>query len=533
MGDDNDTDGWSREETSDAGLAELRHRALMLDTVLDAVVSTDKAWRVTGWNRAAEEMFGWTVEEAIGRQIRDLIPVEYLSATPDEVRSKLTEGPGTWIGVSINTRRDGSTFYVDSRASVIRGEDEQVLGVVAVMRDITRLWEAEEGARRHQATVQGVNLVLREALVCETSADLARIALSVAEELTDSQFGFICEINEAGRFDTIAISDTGWEACRVADGSLVLARDLPIRGIRGRVIQERRSMVFNDPSAHEDWVAPPEGHPPLQSFLGVPLWVGDRIIGEVGLANRESGYRPEDVRAIEALSAAFVEALMRKRAEERVRGSLVEKEVLLKEIHHRVKNNLQVISSLLNLQSRQIQDEAVLELFRESQNRVRSMALTHEQLYRSSDLAEIDLSRYVKDLAGGLVRSYGIDPRRVRLKVEVSDVALPLDVAIPSGLIVTELVSNALKHAFPGGREGEIRIELSETDSGRARLYVADNGVGLPGAVEIESSGSLGLRLLRSLATQLDGSIKATSDNGTTVCIEFEMPPKGDGGTTS
>lgn len=533
MSETNDTAASSPPESSDIRPEELRHRAQLLDSVLDAVISTDEAWRITSWNRAAEKMYGWNAEEVIGRPLGEVVPTEYHSTTPDEVRSKLTEGPGTWIGVAINTRKDGSTFYSDQRASVIRDDDDNVVGVVAVMRDITRLREAEEQTRRHQAITDGINRVQREALLSKTSADLSRVYLSVAEKVTDSQFGFVAEVNEAGRLDTIAISDTGWEACRVVDGSLLLGGDLPIRGIRGRVIQERRAMVFNDPSTHEDWIEPPEGHPAITAFLGVPLWRGDRIIGEIGLANRNAGYGPAEVRAIETLSVAFVEALLRLRAEERVRSSLAEKEVLLREIHHRVKNNLQVISSLLRLQSRKVEDAAVQELFHESQNRVRSMALTHEQLYRSKDLAEVDLERYVRDLATGLFRSYGVDSRKVRLTVDASEAPLPIDLAISCGLIVTELVSNALKHAFPNGRDGELRIELSTDETGRAQLVVADDGVGLPDNVEIESSGTLGLRLVKSLATQLEGTIRSSDDNGTTVCIKFEIPGKEAGGETS
>ena len=531
MGDENDRTLPSRDDITGLTNDELRHRARLFDSILDAVVSTDASWIVRSWNRAAEEMYGWTAEEAIGRPIAEVVPTVYSVATADEVRHKLTEGPGAWVGEAVNRRKDGTTFHADCRASVIRDQDEKILGIVAIMRDITRLRAAEDRASRHSATLQGINRLMREGLACETSADVGKVCLSVAEELTGSQFGFIAEINDEGLFNTIAISDPGWEACRVPEGSLALAVDMPIRGIRGRVVQERTSMIFNDPSSHDDWVALPVGHPPLNSFLGVPLWVGDELFGEIGLANRESGYGPDDIRAVEALSAAFVEVLSRKRAEERVRDSLAEKEVLLREVHHRVKNNLQVITSLLNMQSRQVKDETVMELFRESQNRVRSMALTHEQLYRSSDLANVDLGRYVKDLASGLFRSYGVDPRRVRLTVATIREPLPLDLAIPCGLIITELVSNALKHAFPDGREGEIRIELTTDDTGLTTLRVVDNGVGLPEYVVGTSNKTLGLRLVISLATQLGGTIDVSGDDGTMFCVEFEIPGNGDGGT--
>jgi two-component sensor histidine kinase len=152
----------------------------------------------------------------------------------------------------------------------------------------------------------------------------------------------------------------------------------------------------------------------------------------------------------------------------------------LKEIHHRVKNNLQIISSLLSLQSRHIQDPRALEVFKEGQSRVRSMALIHEKLYQSKDLARVDFSEYVRNLTAYLFRSYEINSGRVGLKIQVEDVLLAVDAAIPCGLIINELVSNSLKHAFAGGRSGEISITLRPEDEGWLTLIVADNGAVCP-----------------------------------------------------
>jgi PAS domain S-box-containing protein len=209
-------------------------------------------------------------------------------------------------------------------------------------------------------------------------------------------------------------------------------------------------------------------------------------------------------------------------AEELIKASLREKEALLKEIHHRVKNNLQVVSSLLGLQSRVVLDPEVRKMFEESQNRVFSMSLLHETLYQSGNLSQIDFPEYIRQLADHLFRSYGVAGERIRLRTELERLPLSLDAAVPCGLIINELVSNSLKYAFPEGRSGEIRIGL-HGQSGMAKLVVADNGVGLQREVDWATTRSLGLRLVRSLAQQLGANIEVLPDSGTEIKLLFPI----------
>jgi len=210
----------------------------------------------------------------------------------------------------------------------------------------------------------------------------------------------------------------------------------------------------------------------------------------------------------------------RRVAEERVRASLAEKEVLLKEIHHRVKNNLQVIISLLSLQSEHLDDPRILDMFRESESRIRSMALIHEMLYRSENLSRIDVSDYLERLTGDLVNVYAPVSTGVALELECEGVALGMDTAILLGLLVNELVSNALKHAFPEAGPGVISIGLSEPTVGRFRLVVSDDGVGLPAEVDL-SAETLGLSLVRILARQLEAEVAVRREGGTRFEIDF------------
>jgi two-component sensor histidine kinase len=216
------------------------------------------------------------------------------------------------------------------------------------------------------------------------------------------------------------------------------------------------------------------------------------------------------------------EIVERMRVEDKLRESLKEKEVLLKEIHHRVKNNLQVISSLLYLQSKKIQDKPALNMFVESQNRIRSMALIHEKLYKSQDMVNIDFSEYIRSLIGHLANSYGTQLKNVRIKVNIDNVLLSIEKGIPCGLIINELVTNALKYAFPDGQKGEIVIEIVRNRNQSIVLSVADNGVGFPETVDIYKSETLGLQLVKNLTLQLKGKIEMHKGEGAKFLVTFE-----------
>ena len=209
-----------------------------------------------------------------------------------------------------------------------------------------------------------------------------------------------------------------------------------------------------------------------------------------------------------------------KQAIEQIKSSLHEKEVLLKEIHHRVKNNMQVITSLLSLQSKTISDEKALAVFEDSQNRVKSMALIHETLYQSKDLSRIDFAEYLQKLVAHVSRSYRIRPNAIKINLKVNDVSLPIDTAVPCGLIINELASNALKYAFPADTKGEVNIMFARADD-QYTLCVSDTGVGLPPDYDPEQSKSLGMKLVRMLTTQLNGEMECRNGVGTTFQITF------------
>ena len=219
------------------------------------------------------------------------------------------------------------------------------------------------------------------------------------------------------------------------------------------------------------------------------------------------------------LKAVIEIAFVKKAVEKKLTASLKEKEVLLKEVHHRVKNNMQVISSMLSLQSQHITDKASRAMFEESQNRVRSMALIHEKLYTSEDLAHIDIAEYIHSLTHQLITTYRTIASRVNMDITVTDIFLAITTAIPCGLIINELVTNALKHAFPHQQDGTITVSMTPSTKDSLILTVSDTGIGFSEGIDFRNTTTLGMQLVISLVEQLDGTITLDRNEGTTFTI--------------
>jgi PAS domain S-box-containing protein len=293
-----------------------------------------------------------------------------------------------------------------------------------------------------------------------------------------------------------------------------------------------RSTFFRDPKARE-MGAGRDLHGLHKNGTEVPIEIGlspfatpdgDFVLTSiVDITERKRAERDK-----EALLAQLRElnAALEQRVDERtakLSASLQEREVLLQEVHHRVKNNLQVISSLINMQVRKLEDRASKEALEECQTRVQAIALIHEKLYQSRDFAQVPFSDYARSLATSVLRATGRSLGDVQLELAIEDVALPVDKAIPCGLVLNELITNALKHAFPGDRRGTIWIELARLEDGRVRLAVKDDGVGMPAELDSSKSASLGLQLIAILAEQLEGALVVSKDDRTTFEVSFPL----------
>ena len=280
----------------------------------DAISITTREGKFIDINQAWLELLGYTREELMSLNVQETY------ANPDDRPrvQKEIERKGFVRDYEIKLRKkDGTAIDSLLTFTVWRAYNGEFLGYQGIIRDITEHKREEDQILRQSAVLDGISKVFRQALICKTEEELSSKSLTVAEELTGSKFGWIGEINQEGRLDAIALSDPGWNECRMSKSdAVIMIKDMEIRGIWGEVLKDEQSLIVNDPPSHPDSVGTPEGHPPITAFLGVPLKQAGKTFGMIALANKESGYDLPDQEAVETLSVAIAEALKRKRAEE-------------------------------------------------------------------------------------------------------------------------------------------------------------------------------------------------------------------------
>ncbi|KJU83808.1 signal transduction histidine kinase [Candidatus Magnetobacterium bavaricum] len=461
-----------------------------------------------------------------------------------------------------------------ARCIVVSGYDD-------IKTALDRLIEAPIRARQELIFTSGITRVTQSLL--DTKLTFYDIAKTIEKEslmFTESKHCIVSIIDEAtGDNLAITLTDMMDKDCKIAREKQQTRFPKSPHGYNalwGHSLNTREGFYTNAPQGHPAFKScVPHGHIPIERFLSVPAVSKERLIGQIALANSVRDYNDNDLKMITQLAAVYAIAIERKHIEEQqeelknhvlryadhleevvhertkklsianeqltqevqrrqqveqeITASLKDKTILLKEIHHRVKNNLQIISSLLSLQAENITDKKLLGIFHDSLNRIKSMALIHEHLYKSADMSKLDFSEYIEEMTRDILLSYGnyvFGVPQLRLNVTVD--YLDTDIAIPCGLVICELVSNAMKYAFPDNRKGEINISFSRPTEDTFELVVRDNGIGLPENVDEKGTKSLGLMLVRDLITRkLRGSIEIdSSSRGTTFKMVWGGPKR-------
>ncbi|MFH1942626.1 MAG: PAS domain S-box protein [bacterium] len=430
-------------------------------------------------NRASEKLVGYKKEELIGKSFLKLnLIASHQISKAAKLLAQNVLGKATGPEEFILNRKDGTQVHTEIQTYPVKIQGRTL--VLGIARDITERKRVEKA-------------------LSESEKRFRELAESLPETIWETDMeGKLTFVNQN------AFSSFGYTQKDFKKGVYALQMIVPEERENGS--RNMRRVLEGEKTTSEEYTAL------RQDGTTFPVIVySDRVV--------RNG-KPVGLRGI------IVDITDRKKSEEKIKSSLNEKEVLLKEIHHRVKNNLAVISSLLSLQSRHIKDKEAAEMFRESQSRVKSLALIHERLYKSGDLAKVDFTEYVRSTANDLYRLYGADPNRIGVEVDVKNVSLPVNLAVPCGLIINELVSNALKHAFPPSwkEKGSIRISLHPVEGDQIELVVQDNGVGLAEDVDLKKTESLGLKLVSILAEdQLKGNVEIERNEGVLFRITFKF----------
>ena len=289
-------------------------------------------------------------------------------------------------------------------------------------------------------------------------------------------------------------------------------------GLMGHSLNIKQGFFTNNAPSHPRYI---DSHGlKVEKLLSVPVMLKGELVGQISVSNSTRDYTEKDLEAILRLTHFYTMALQKVRDEKEIKNSLAEKEVLLREIHHRVKNNMQIISSLLNLQIQYEDLDETVGVLKESQGRVKSMAIIHEKLYQSSNFTNINFKEYIEKLIFDIFYSYGITTNTIESVLDIEDIHLNIDTAIPLGLIINELITNSVKYAFPKS-EGTIIIKLKSLPE-QMELIIADDGMGISKDIDLENSKTLGLKLVNTLVDQLEGKLKLNRDNGTEFKITFK-----------
>jgi len=491
---------------ADIKMENIKNRAF--DSAVDAVLLADIADNVLYVNDAFHKLWGCDDKcEIVGKPVTELWK---------EKEEALTVLAGlrikkTWLGEITALKKGGTEFDARLAMNLVEEPDGTPIAVMAIFTDITT-------RKRFDRLQELMFRISEEASTSQNLDNLYKNIHEIVKSLIPADNFYIALCDEKKGVVEFPYS--------VDEKDLEYKPIKPDKSRTGYVIETGRPQLISGEIFEELRQKGILEHvgTPCKYWLGVPLkTTGDNIIGvlAVQIYNEGQAYTEDDKNMLVYVSTQIAMAIQRRREEAR-------KEVMLNEIHHRVKNNFNFISSLLELHGRRVKDRLVKEHLQVAQDRIHSMAVVHEELYRSENLSDIDFGRYIRVLTDSLLGSHAANPDEIILTINIKNVFLDIEKAIPCGLIINELFTNALKYAFPPDRGGsdtrrnEIFIKSYRGDAGGFVLSIKDNGVGLPEDVDVENTPSLGFRIVRLLTRQIHGTFEVDRSSGLAVTVKFE-----------
>jgi PAS domain S-box-containing protein len=510
------TDITARKQAEEALYKSERLSRKLLESMHEGIWAVDANRRTTFVNERLCAMLGYASAELMNMSPTDVLewPQRHVA------ESQLPDAEAGYAGATdyVLIRKDGTRFPAHVLSSPVMEEQGRFEGLVCGVVDLTERARMEHELRRNQARFEALYELSR--LTPATEFQLASFTLREAIRLTESTAGVLFFVSEDGRH----MVPKAWET-----GDLAISGQVPSFPASGplpwaSVLKSGLPLLINDFSECAQHIPP--GHPPVTRFLGVPALDGGRPVAVLGLIGREEPYTAEDTLQTTLLLDGMWREVRTRRDEHRIRASLSEKEALLHEVHHRVKNNLQVISSLMDMAGRRLSNEEARLSLTELRNKVHAMSLIHAQLHGAGSDGGVNMEHFVRALFNQLREVYS-GGLTLTLVVELSNLALSVDQAVPLGLALNEALTNVFKHASSDGRAGKVYIRAGQDAQGRVCVLVRDDGPGLPKGLDPERAQSLGMKLMHGLVRhQLGGRLEIQNilppeAPGVEVCICF------------
>ncbi|MFH0865759.1 MAG: PAS domain S-box protein [Bacteroidota bacterium] len=485
--------------------AQIKYKVLT-EIAQDYIFIINRKGEVEFVNTYAASIIRSKPEQLIGRPLKTIFQQDLYKRQISNINRVIKTGkPNTVDAKSVFSNIE---VWLSTSLYPIFDDRNNVKSVLGISRDITSLKKSEEALKQSE---ERFRMLIEQAadgiFICDKKGDIVGVN-STACSLTTYTKKELFSMNMSRLFSKRELIQKPLRYDLLLKGETVVRERILTRKDKRKIVIEMNTKRMSD-----------------GTYQSIMRNVTERKRAEGILLKYQEELERLVKQRTRELENAYIklkkENTEKLRTADYIKIQLKEKEILLKEIHHRVKNNMQVIISLLNLQATNIGDKKMIELYRESQNRIKSMALIHEKLYQSKDLTHIDFPEYVGSLAGYLAQTYLTDSCSVEISTKAQNIPLEYDIVITLGLIINELVSNSLKYAFPCMDHGRIEISLKKSPEKKLQLCVADNGKGIPENVDFRNVKSLGLQLVCSLTEQIGGEISMSNKIGTKFCILF------------